>query len=199
MMLRKYTHILNFTLCILLMLILLIVIKFATASHSVGSETKKINDHVSSDKATNAYKDVNFAIVKNEQDSSKNVTATHEEIVKLTDQFMEILVQDINENYKVIAYQSKEELLEAFEEVTTKEVAKVYVDFYYEEKDDGLYIIPTETPPWFMEENPYDMVQLNNEQIKISQTNETVFYDAYSIEIELSFDEKWKITKITHL
>lgn len=132
----------------------------------------------------------------NQQTGEKESSITHDQIVSLTDEFMEILVQDVDENYKVINYDTKDELLHAFEQVTTRETAKPYVDYFYTQEADGLYILPTETPPWFIEGNAYDMIQLDKSQVKVVQENQTVFYDEYEIEIEFTFEQEWKITTI---
>ncbi|UJL45128.1 hypothetical protein KFZ58_11950 [Virgibacillus sp. NKC19-16] len=136
-------------------------------------------------------------IVEAEEDQQKEEHITHEEVISLTGEFMDILVQEADENYKVVNYDTKDELLNAFEQVTTRETAKIYVDYFYREEADGLYILPTETPPWFMEENEYDMVQLDNKQVKVVQENQSFFYDEYEIEIEFSFEKEWKITNIS--
>ncbi|WP_373893128.1 hypothetical protein ACUL41_06940 [Virgibacillus natechei] len=136
-------------------------------------------------------------IVGAEEDQQKEEHITHEEVISLTNNFMDILVQDTDENYKVVNYDTKDELLNAFEQITTRETAKVYVDYFYKEGSDGLYILPTETPPWFMEENEYDMVQLDNKQVKVVQENQSFFYDEYEIEMEFTFDKEWKITNIS--
>ncbi|GAQ16272.1 carboxypeptidase [Oceanobacillus picturae] len=92
---------------------------------------------------------------------------------------------------------SKAELLSAFESVAVEEMVEPYVSFYFEEKPDGLYILPTETPPWFIAENPYDMVQLDNDLVKVKQQNETALHGAYTIEFEFVYDKQWKIGNVT--
>ncbi|GAB3047437.1 hypothetical protein [Virgibacillus ainsalahensis] len=124
---------------------------------------------------------------------------THDKIISLTDQFMEILLQDIDENYKVENYDTMDELLNAFDQVAARETAEPYVHFYYTEESDGLYILPTETPPWFTKDNPYNVIQLDNNKAKVVQDNHSVFYDNYTIEIEFTFDTQWKITNINLL
>lgn len=134
-----------------------------------------------------------------EDTKAMNVEITHQEILTLTNQFMDTLVQDIDEyTYKVLHFNSKEELLTAFESVTTEVLAKPYVDFYYEEEEDGLYIVPTSTPPWFESENDYNVVQLDENTVKVIQFNETEFYGDYEIELELTFDDNWTITDIVY-
>lgn len=124
---------------------------------------------------------------------------TDEEITRLTTAFMDTLVQDIDENtYLVLNYKSKEDLLTAFESITTEKIGKLFIDVYYEEKEGGLYIIPTSTPPWFESENNYDVIQLDNRTVKVTQFNETDFYGDYQIELEFTFDESWTITDIVY-
>lgn len=124
---------------------------------------------------------------------------SHDDIVQLTAQFMDILVQNIDENtYKVLNYDSKEGLLTTFESVTTVDIANLFVDTYYEEHEDGLYIIPTSTPPWFESDNEYDIVQLDGDTVKVSQYNESDFYGAFEIELEFTFDNNWKITSVVY-
>ena len=124
---------------------------------------------------------------------------SHEQIVTLTSKFMELIVQDIEEDYRVVHYTSKNELLNEFKKVATREAAVEYVDFYFEERENGLYIIPTETPPWFVPYNSYDVVQLGNNKISIKQINQSPLYGKYSIQIEFTYSkEGWRITQIKH-
>ncbi|MFB4169247.1 hypothetical protein [Virgibacillus sp. JSM 102003] len=123
---------------------------------------------------------------------------THDQIVSLTNQFMQTLVQDIDSNNKVVNYNTKNELLEEFEKVTTKNVAIKYVDYYYQNKTNGLYIKPTETPPWFNEKNDYDMIRREDNVVKVIQENKSDLYGAFTVEIEFTYHDKWKITDINY-
>ncbi|MBP2076429.1 hypothetical protein [Oceanobacillus polygoni] len=123
---------------------------------------------------------------------------THEDVVALTNTFMDILVQDVDNDYKVIQFQRKAELLHAFEQVATKDVAKDFVDFYYMEESDGMYILPTETPPWFIEENDYDMITIDASTVKVMQENTTDLYGDYKVEFEFTYDNGWRITDINY-
>lgn len=126
------------------------------------------------------------------------VDISHEEIVSLTEQFMDTIVQDTDNNYQIIHYHTKNELLDEFEKISTREVAEPYVDFYFEEKEDGLYIIPTETPPWFNPNNDYDIIPSNN-KVVIIQNNKTDLDGKYTIQYEFTHGaDGWKITEIEH-
>ncbi|MDC3418276.1 hypothetical protein [Aquibacillus salsiterrae] len=128
----------------------------------------------------------------------EKVELTHDELVKITDEFIRLLVQQSDSNNKVINYQSKEMLVEAFKSIATKEVAKPYIDYYFEEKDSGLYIVPTETPPWFEKDQKYEMIDIGNNKVKISQSNQNELYGEYKIELELTYSNKWRLTSISH-
>lgn len=123
---------------------------------------------------------------------------THDEIVSLTDTFMELLVQEIDDHYRVEKFDTKEELLKAFTPYIKKEAVQPYIDFYYEEKEDGLYILPTETPPWFENKTEYDKETLDNGNVQVTQQNENALYGKYTIIIEFEYiDGTWKIANIS--
>jgi hypothetical protein len=134
-----------------------------------------------------------------EEEQTKKHSITKEEIVHLTDEFMNILVQQTNPDYQVKEYKNKASLLHRFMDVSTEAVAKEYLDYYYYEDNGKLYIVPTETPPWFVKQNDYDVVQLEYNKVLVKQDNHSELYGEYRIDIEFTFkDQEWKITKITH-
>lgn len=47
-----------------------------------------------------------------------------------------------------------------------------------------LYIVPTETPPWFQKENNYERTRLDGNIVEISQQNQTDLYGNYMINIQ---------------
>ncbi|MFC2947124.1 hypothetical protein [Virgibacillus sediminis] len=129
----------------------------------------------------------------------EEVQPSHKEIIRVTNQFMDILVQDVDEQYRVLQHKTKEGLLQSFDEVADRGVSEPYVDYYYTEKSEGLYLLPTETPPWFDENNSYDMVQLEDDKVKVIQKNDSVLYGTYQIEIEFTlYKDEWLITDVTH-
>lgn len=123
---------------------------------------------------------------------------THEELVRLTDEFMDILVQETDGNGKVVQFSTIEELYQEFTQIATKGAVRPYIDFYYTEEKDGLYLLPTETPPWFIPENNYETNQVSDKKIIITQQNSVDLYGEYVIEIEFTYTDKWKISNITH-
>lgn len=135
----------------------------------------------------------------NDQGRSSEQQPTHEQIIDLTNQFMEKLVQEIDGDNQVVQYHTKESLKASFDEIADRKITDEYIDYYYyEDENNGLYIVPTELPPWFIENNKYDVVQLSGNQVKVVQDNQAELYGDYTIEIELTLDvnEKWKISNV---
>lgn len=120
------------------------------------------------------------------------------QVSELADTFMEILLQDIDEKYKVVKYSTKEELFGEFDKVALRQAAEEFVDFYYTEETDGLYITPTQTPPWFMEENDYDMIKKDNGDVRVVQENYSEMTGIYTIQLDFTFDNGWKISSVSY-
>ncbi|CQR48200.1 hypothetical protein BN1058_02552 [Paraliobacillus sp. PM-2] len=180
----------------LLAIIPLIIFSYQETDENQLTRTHEIN--VVQEKevmATNKSK--NQPIVRAAQNDQ--ATLTHQQIIETTNRFMETLVQDVDTQYKVKKMQTKEELIRAFDYLATRDVVKTYVDYYYREKEDGLYIVPTETPPWFVENEPYQKKWIKDNICLITQHNQSDLYGDYVINIEMTYkQEKWKITKINH-
>lgn len=142
----------------------------------------------------------NQAVPVSQQKATEAKAINHDDIVQLTDLFMHTLVQETDENYRVLEYPDKESIVDAFKHITTEDVVKAYVDYYFYEENGVLYLVPTETPPWFDKQNGYDVVQLDKNTFLVTQDNQSELYGEYGIELEFTFlDQEWKITKITHL
>ncbi|MGN8645241.1 hypothetical protein ACTNEO_03990 [Gracilibacillus sp. HCP3S3_G5_1] len=142
-----------------------------------------------------ALKQVPSKSIEQKTDSNE---ITHAEIVKLTDTFMDLLVQEVDDHYKVVRFNTKEELINAFEPYIVREAVQPYIDFYFKEKEDGLYILPTETPPWFDKDEDYNK-KIEDNKVTITQANENALYGKYTIEMGFEkMDGTWKIVNISH-
>ncbi|QGS69084.1 hypothetical protein CV093_14040 [Oceanobacillus sp. 143] len=112
---------------------------------------------------------------------------------------MNTLVQPIDDNYRVLNYTTIDELMDAFSVFIDRDVVAEYVNFYFHEEADGLYILPTETPPWFEEANDYEVEQVSENKTVINQYNESGLHGNYTVSIEFTFDgTAWRITGINH-
>ncbi|MUV39254.1 hypothetical protein JNUCC1_03127 [Lentibacillus sp. JNUCC-1] len=127
----------------------------------------------------------------------QTVPAIDDEHVKqIINEFMDKIVQDIDKDNKVTDFDTKKALLNDFETIASRDVAEPYVDYFFNEDQNGLYIVPTETPPWFEPEEPYELERMTDHKVLVTQQNNSVFYGSYTMEIELTYDENWKITHV---
>lgn len=134
-----------------------------------------------------------------EERGEKTEKLSEEKIVELTEGFMNTLVAKVDDNYRLVEYDTIEELEKAFQKYTHPGVADPYIDFYFEEKDDVIYIVPTETPPWFVKENDYTLIEQADNKYLLTQTNTIELYGTYTIQIEFELDKgEWKISQILH-
>ncbi|RYG74525.1 hypothetical protein EU245_02690 [Lentibacillus lipolyticus] len=184
---RKYLNYIRWcTSCAMLLLFM----TFQGADHHSASAVEKPGHSEAA--STISEKEASFG------SSKANNDIAHERIVSLTRQFKDLLVQETDRNNKVMDYHSKDALRKAFDGISTERAVSEYIDFYYYEQPDGLYVKPTETPPWFHEEEDYDMIRKNKDTVKVTQTNQTDLYGTYTIQIELTYDDRWKITRIDY-
>ncbi|WLR50308.1 hypothetical protein LC040_13645 [Bacillus tianshenii] len=120
-----------------------------------------------------------------------------EDIARATQSFIDTLVQNSDENYRVTRYDNKEELLDAFDSIAVEKAVKPYVDYYFQEKNGDLYIKPTELPPWFKPNQSYEIDQIDNTHAKVQQSNETSLYGNYTITIDFLYkNEQWVIQDV---
>lgn len=135
------------------------------------------------------------SVVNEEKQVNKDLT--HDKIVQLTDKFMEKLIQDTDDHYRVQSYNTKEALVQEFKDIASKSLAKKYVDLYYKEQNQQLYIIPTETPAWFVPDQSYEK-HVEDGHATIIQSNSSDLYGNYKIKMEFIYKEQkgWMIHKV---
>ncbi|GAA5417726.1 hypothetical protein Pryu01_02801 [Paraliobacillus ryukyuensis] len=178
---------------------LLAIIPLLLFAYSGMTSNNQSTKQLSTNVAANKNEDVHIKDQEDVQATKTELTLSHEKIVEKTSAFMDILVQETDQQYKVKGMSTKQALIKAFNDVASSEVAKKYVDVYYNEKDDGLYIVPTELPPWFVADQDYQKEKISDNKYRIQQSNQSDLYGNYEIELELSYvQQKWKITSVNY-
>ncbi|WP_080875081.1 hypothetical protein [Oceanobacillus timonensis] len=121
-----------------------------------------------------------------------------EEVIRVMIGLENTLKQDADDSYKLKDYATEQELIDAFEAYTTPELAKEFVDYYFQAEADGVYVIPTQTEPWFQEENEYDMINISKHSVQIVQENENDMVGSYTLAVEMTLQNGWKIQDISY-
>jgi len=76
-------------------------------------------------------------------------------------------------------------------------LAKEYVEIYYQEKKEGLYVIPMDGPVTFLENVPYKLHKNEKGQYYLIQENENVLYGKYKLTVVFEkAKERWIIIDI---
>ncbi|GEL77930.1 hypothetical protein [Tenuibacillus multivorans] len=171
----------SFMTYVLIAAIIFVIIPISLAKVSAETEIITISKH---DHHLEFHKQLAGKV--NVQASS---TLTEAQVVSITEKFMDHLVQDVDEDYRVQNYQSMESYKDSFKQLASQKVVDMYVDMFYEEKGQALYIIPTETPPWFVEGNEYELEQLDEQTYRVTQTNDLELYGTYTIMIDLKLND----------
>ncbi|WP_349408242.1 hypothetical protein [Pseudalkalibacillus sp. SCS-8] len=179
-------------------------------SHPAGTSTYQVNDlpkksfaksHINvsdihSTAASQVSSDTKVKTITTEA-KTDHENPTKGDFIKLADSFMTEMIQSTNEDGKVTSFETKDQLIEHMKDYASSEVTEYYVDGLYEEKSEGLYIIPTELPPWIVTGEPSELKKLDDEHYQLKQVNETDLYGTYTIQIDYSKkDSKWIITSV---
>ncbi len=125
---------------------------------------------------------------------------TEEWIFTQTEKIMEQLVQPTDEEYRVLHFNNKQQLVDSFLPYASKSFAQKLVDLYYEERNGALYIIPTETPPWFVPQTAYTIQKISPDQYNVIQTNESELYGRYTITLHFKRNNHgiWIVDDVTY-
>lgn len=138
------------------------------------------------------------------RDSSEQ-TPTEEEVVVseeppieyLIVEFEERLIQEVEEDYKVKKFDSKQELVNHLSEITTKRLANQYVQEFYREEEGKLYIIPRDGPMWIDTSIPYRSQKISEDKYLVVQENENMLWGNYQVEVTLKqTTSQWIISDI---
>ncbi|WLD92464.1 hypothetical protein [Alkalihalobacillus sp. AL-G] len=124
---------------------------------------------------------------------------TKGDFLQIADHFMDEIVQPADDEYKVMTFTTKQQLVEYLSQYSSPEIARYYVDGLYEEKNGELYIIPTELPPWIIMGEPADLTEVSEENYTLTQINKSDLYGNYKINLTFKEqDGKWKINDVEY-
>jgi hypothetical protein len=104
-------------------------------------------------------------------------------------------VNSYRDNLKYNNLHTKEDYYQLFLDLMTRETAVNLYEPRLEEKDDGLYAVPTEFPVFYSEEYPYTFSKVNENQYIVSQIFTNDLYAGMTATFTY-IDKKWLITEL---
>src|SRR5690625_4160226 len=132
-------------------------------------------------------KHVTEIVVNDESEEVKDLSK--DKIEKVTTQFIDHLVQEVDDEYRVLNYKTIHELKNSISSLASEKVVNQFVDFYYYEKEGQLYIVPTSTPPWFEPENDYKVKRVEENIFEVEQANQSEYHGDYTIVFLIRLNE----------
>ncbi|WP_456276426.1 LysM peptidoglycan-binding domain-containing protein [Bacillus sp. AK128] len=102
-----------------------------------------------------------------------------------------------NDELKIPNIESKQELVDHVRSFMSLGFSKWFAENYFEEKDDGLYVIPMDGITWLDTNTPYIIEELNEREVRVIQERETEMlghrYMIYTLHYE---DDHWVVDTI---
>lgn len=176
----------------LFILISILVLSFAFACNRDETDNPPTNEQT--DPSENKY---NSNPTTDEEQDIKSDTSnlTKEDALSLEEEYMNrILPPREDGSQKVKDYDTKEELIDHISEIANRDLVIQFVDNYYNEKSDGLYIIAKDGPTTIYEDKPYDLKQVTDEKYNLIQEAEDNLRGKYKFTVEITREnERWII------
>lgn len=122
---------------------------------------------------------------------------TERDLITLTERYIALIKQEIDSDYRLVDVSTMAELYLAFDEIATRQVSETHVSYYFTETKDGVYLRPTELPPWFEKDTPYTLTQVSDKEVIVEQTVEDLeLYGPYQIRFCFSYTDQWRISQV---
>jgi hypothetical protein len=122
---------------------------------------------------------------------------TERDLITLTDRYIALIKQEIDDDYRLVDVKTIAALYASFDQIATREVSEAHVTYYFTEKEDGVYLRPTELPPWFEQDVPYELTRVSDEEVIVEQTVEDLeLYGPYHIRLRFNYTNQWRISQV---
>lgn len=107
------------------------------------------------------------------------------------------VINNTDDQLKQLEYTNKQGLKEHFEHFMSAEIAQSWVDTYFQEKEDGLYVIATEGPVFLQEDKPFTFTKTTDETATVVQerNNELIGHVKMKYTLKLNNDNIWFVDK----
>lgn len=111
-------------------------------------------------------------VEETEPEEEEKITLDEEQAQQVIKDFHDVfmnVIENANDEGEIIDYHSNEELKDEFINYMSEEQADIFVENYFEENDEKLYVIPMETPFWINEEEEFTFEQVSDLEYEVSQ------------------------------
>lgn len=118
-----------------------------------------------------------------------------EEVLQTYKEAFQNVIENAAEDREVTDFNSLEELQEEFLTIMSDDLAADMVDTYFEENEEGpIYIVTSEDPVWFDEEETYELKKTEDDVYEVEQEQtDNLLIVTYSISWD---EEKWIVSDV---
>lgn len=110
--------------------------------------------------------------------------------------FMEV-VENTDDEGALENYETKEELKSDFRTVMSESLAESYMSTYFEEEDGALFVVATEAPVWFEEDQDYSFEQISDTEFEIIQEQSNNLIGNMKMTYVLTLEnENWIVSEV---
>ncbi|UOQ48553.1 hypothetical protein MUN88_21405 [Gracilibacillus caseinilyticus] len=179
---------------IVLILLAFLSVTLIACSQDTEEDTQSSDDNGNTE-TIDATDDVDEA-----GDAESTFTLDENKATEVLNQYHDTVMRVINnadDQGTVSDFTTKEALQEEFMTIMSEELASSYVDQYFQETDGQLFVVPTEAPIWFKEDQAFQMQEVSKTEYEIiqEQTNELIG-EVKMTYVLTSNDDKWIVQEV---
>jgi D-alanyl-D-alanine carboxypeptidase len=154
------------------------------------NEETSTNDGTKQEENSEMHKDKPM-----DNDQEKQQTIQRPDYAQIEATLKDRLIQETNSQSVVKDFSTKEALIDYLNNVLATDVAKQYVDRFYIEENDGLYLETQDTPVWLNLDEDFQVNKKSKKEYRVVQHGENQLRGKYKLSITYEYKiEQWRIT-----
>ncbi|WP_174615094.1 hypothetical protein [Virgibacillus ihumii] len=127
----------------------------------------------------------------------QKITPTKPPVEDLESQYNNLIKPDSTQS-QVVNYNSKQELIETFTDIMSRDLAVQMADQFFRKTDEGWKLIATDGPATVHFDAAYDLTKINAKKYSLTQTQETQLTGKIRLSITYQYqNNKWIIQNRT--
>ncbi|MDG5786201.1 hypothetical protein QA612_01770 [Evansella sp. AB-P1] len=109
----------------------------------------------------------------------------------------ESIFESRDEDLRIPDIDSKRDMVEHVNSVMSVELGRLFAETYFEERDDGLYVIPKDGLTYLAENEPYEVEKVSETEYHVIQERDTPMLGHINMIYHLAYDgENWVVDSI---
>ena len=110
---------------------------------------------------------------------------------------IDAIFESRDENLKIPNIDTKNEMVDYVRSIMSLELGSWFAETYFEEKHDGLYVIPKDGLTWLDINISYNVEELNEREVRVIQERDTAMLGHRKMIYTLHYDgENWVVDSI---